>query len=99
GGSVRLAPPAPEAPPLIDPRFLSDGRDLDRLETGLRMIRQAAAGPAFSGVGQAEVWPGRDTGSGLRDYIRRRVGSYYHPVGTCRMGPDAGSVVDLELRV
>ena len=31
--------------------------------------------------------------------IRRAVGSYYHPAGTCRMGPDAAAVVDLELRV
>ena len=31
--------------------------------------------------------------------IRRAVGSYYHPASTCRMGPDAAAVVDLELRV
>jgi choline dehydrogenase len=100
-GSLRLASPAPEAAPLIDPGFLRDERDLDRLETGLRMIRQAAADAAFSGVRKAEVWPGADvrTSAGLRDYIRHRVGSYYHPVGTCRMGSDPGAVVDPELRV
>jgi choline dehydrogenase len=100
-GSVRLVSPAPQTPPLIDPGFLSDGRDLDRLEAGLAMIRQAAAGAAFSDVRQAEVWPGPDvrTSAGLRDYIRRTVGSYYHPAGTCQMGADAGAVVDPELRV
>jgi choline dehydrogenase len=50
-----------------------------------------------------ETWPGpsvRDS-DGLRDWIRRTVGSYYHPVGTCRIGPDAddGAVVDLDLHV
>ena len=47
------------------------------------------------------VWPGADarTRASLRDYIRRTVGSYYHPAGTCRMGPDPGAVTDLELRV
>ena len=50
-----------------------------------------------------EAWPGpgvRDSG-GLRDWIRRTVGSYYHPAGTCRIGPgpDDGAVVDPELRV
>jgi choline dehydrogenase len=100
-GSVRLASAAPQAAPLIDPGFLSDGRDLDRLEAGLRMIRQAAAGVAFSDVREAEVWPGADisASAGVRDYIRRTVSSYYHPVGTCRMGLDADAVVDPELRV
>jgi choline dehydrogenase-like flavoprotein len=27
------------------------------------------------------------------------MGSYFHPAGTCRMGTDNMSVVDLELRV
>jgi choline dehydrogenase len=100
-GTVRLASPEPERAPLIDPGFLADARDLDRLDAGLRMLLQAAASVPFSGVRKAEVWPGPDVGSsaGLRNYIRRTVGSYYHPVGTCRMGSDADAVVDLELRV
>ena len=100
-GSVKLASADPQQAPLIDPGFLRDGRDLDRLEAGLLMIRQATASPAFSAAHTAEAWPGPEvrTSAGLRDYIRRTVDSYHHPVGTCRMGPDAGAVVDLELRV
>ena len=100
-GSVRLASPDPGAAPVIDPAFLRETRDLDRLEEGLAVIRAAAAGAAFSAVRQGEVWPGPDvrTRDNLRAYIRRAVGSYYHPAGTCRMGPDAAAVVDLELRV
>jgi choline dehydrogenase len=100
-GSVRLASADPQTAPLIDPGFLRDGRDVDRLEAGLRLIRQAAAGPAFSGLRKAEVWPGAQvrTSAGLRGYIRRTVGSYYHPAGTCRMGTGAGAVVDPQLRV
>jgi len=43
------------------------------------------------------VWPGPETATddGLRGYIRRGVGSYYHPAGTCGIGP----VVDTGLRV
>ena len=100
-GSVKLASKDPQEAPLIDPGFLRDGRDLDRLEAGLLMIRQATASAAFSGAHTAEVWPGADVGTraGLRDYIRHTIDSYHHPVGTCRMGPDPGAVVDLELRV
>ena len=98
-GSVWLASADPQAAPLIDPGFLRDGRDLDRLEAGLTMIRQVAASAAFPPA--TEVWPGTDarTRASLRDYIRRTVGSYYHPASTCRMGPDPGAVTDLELRV
>jgi choline dehydrogenase len=98
-GSVTLASPDPQAPPLIDPGFLRHGRDLDRLKAGLLMIRQAAA--AITSSHATEVWPGPDvrTNASLRAWIRRTVGSYYHPAGTCRLGSDPGAVVDLELRV
>jgi choline dehydrogenase len=102
-GTVALASPDPKAAPLIDPGFLRERRDLDRMEAGLAMIRQAAAGATTGGAfGQAtEAWPGpgvRD-GTALRDYIRRTLTSYHHPSGTCRMGTDPGAVVDVELRV
>jgi choline dehydrogenase len=102
-GSVRLASASPAAPPLIDPGFLREPGDLDRLAAGLAVIRSAAAGAAFTRLGVTEAWPGpgvRDS-SGLRDWIRRTVGSYYHPAGTCRIGPSAddGAVTDPELRV
>jgi choline dehydrogenase len=96
-GTVRLASADPKAAPLIDPAFVRDGRDMDRLEAGLAMIRQATADGAFSDVKATQIWPGpevRDR-SGLRDYIRRTLESYHHPVGTCRIG----AVVDTELRV
>ena len=47
-GSVRLALPDPVAAPVIDPAFLHDQRDTDRLEAGLTIIRQAAASTAFA---------------------------------------------------
>jgi choline dehydrogenase len=104
-GTVALASADPEAAPLIDPGFLRETRDLDRMEAGVALIRQAAASAAFgpgSGFGEAtEVLPGPGVreGAGLRDYIRRTLTSYHHPSGTCRMGTDPGAVVDAELRV
>jgi choline dehydrogenase len=100
-GSVRLATADPQAAPLIDPGFLTDERDLNRLLAGLEVVRHAAADATFTAVRKAEVWPGPDvtTSAGLRAYVRRGVGSYYHPVGTCRLGSSDDVVVDPQLRV
>jgi choline dehydrogenase len=91
-GSVRLASVDPQAAPLIDPGFLREGRDVDRLEEALGMVRQAGAGPEFAPVRLAEVWPGPEvrTRAGAREYLRRRVGSYYHPAGTLPYGHRSG---------
>jgi choline dehydrogenase len=106
-GTVRLASADPAAPPLIDPAFLREPADTARLEAGLAMIREAAAGPsfaspAFAGLGVTETWPGPSAArGGLRQWISRTVGSYYHPAGTCRIGsrPEDGAVTDPQLRV
>ncbi len=102
-GSVRLASASPAAAPLIDPGFLRDPADLTRLAVGLALVRTATAHTAFTRLGVTETWPGpavRDS-DGLRDWIRRTVGSYYHPAGTCAIGPGADdrAVVDPDLRV
>ncbi len=96
-GTVRLASASPQTPPLIDPGFLTDSADLDRLAAGLRIVREAGASAAFGAIRAAEVWPGPELVSAgdLRGYIRRGVGSYYHPAGTCALG----AVVDAGLRV
>ena len=103
-GTVQLATADPQMAPVINPGFLRDGRDLDRLEAGLVLIRQATACLAFfSQVRAAEAHPGPGitTSAGLRAWIRGTVGSYWHPAGTCRMGPDTDpdAVVDPQLRV
>jgi choline dehydrogenase len=100
-GSVWLASANPQRAPLIDPGFLRETTDVDRLVEGLGWIREAASSAVFAGLEQAEVWPGGQGGSlaGLRAYIRRTVSSYYHPAGTCRMGIGTDSVVDTQLRV
>jgi choline dehydrogenase len=94
-GTVRLASADPLAPPLIDPGFLRGGRDLERLVAGIGLIRRAAArAAALSG---AELHPGQ--GVDLRGYVRRAIGSYFHPAGTCRLGDGEHAVVDRVLRV
>jgi choline dehydrogenase len=100
-GTIRLSSPDPDAPPLIDPGFLGDGRDVERLHAGLAMARAAAASTGLAQLGISETTPGpglQDITS-VRAWIRQAVGSYYHPAGTCRMGTGPGTVTDPQLRV
>jgi choline dehydrogenase len=100
-GEIRLASADPMAAPLVDPGFLRGGQDLNRLVAAIGLIREAAAMTEFPHGRNTEVWPGQDvnTTADLRRYVRRTVGSYYHPTGTCRIGSDVGAVVDADLRV
>jgi len=67
----------------------------------------AAAGPLARAC-RSELSPGPDvrTDAQVREFIRRDLGTLFHPVGTCAMGGDSRlaaikltSVVDPELRV
>lgn len=100
-GSVRLASATPGDAPLIDLGMLSDDRDLDAMAIGVHMARGFGARSALAGYREMEVFPGERTlqGEDLRQYISRAVGSYLHAAGTCRMGSDANSVVDVDLLV
>jgi choline dehydrogenase len=100
-GYVRLASADPHRAPVIDPNYLTDDRDVDRMVTGLRLAREIGASPALRSVRGRELFPGAETltDDSLRKYLRRSVSTYFHPVGTCRIGSDAMSVVDPQLKV
>jgi choline dehydrogenase len=97
-GSVRLNP---NGEVVIDPKYLSEESDVEALVAGLRQARELAAASAFDQWRGPEALPGADvTGpEQLRDFVRRAAGTYYHPVGTCKMGVGPDAVVDPQLRV
>ncbi|MFJ9030427.1 GMC family oxidoreductase [Streptomyces sp. NPDC102274] len=100
-GTVRLAGPSPRTPPLLDPDYYGDPRDLDVMAAGLRLARRIGEAPALAPWRAAEVLPGpgvRDAAD-VRDYLRASLRTYSHQVGTCRMGTDRLAVVDPTLRV
>lgn len=104
-GSIRLRSVQPLAAPIIDHRYLSDpeGEDLQILIEGVEIARTIAASHPLAGQIGKERHPGAGVRSRreLAEYIVANVKHYYHPVGTCRMGPQgrSASVVDARGRV
>jgi choline dehydrogenase len=101
-GEVTLRSREPRDAPLIDPRFLSDERDLDLLVWGAQKMQRIVESPPFDGVRGKMLYPTRaDDPAGIAADIRKRADTQYHPVGTCKMGPDSDptAVVDAQLRV
>ncbi|WP_330175969.1 GMC family oxidoreductase N-terminal domain-containing protein [Streptomyces sp. NBC_01498] len=100
-GSVTLLSADPDAAPAIDPGFLTDQRDADRMIAGLRLARRAGGAKALQSWRDHEVLPGPalESDEELHAFLREAVISYCHTGGTCRMGTDAGAVTDEYLRV
>ncbi len=100
-GWVRLASADPAVPPLIDPNYLQEPSDVARMIAGLGLAREVGEAAALKPLREEELFPGAVARSDeqLHDYLQRSLTSYFHPVGTCRVGTDPMSVVDPDLRV
>jgi len=99
-GTVRLANADAASAPVIDPAFLSDARDIVTLRAGVRMMHRILSSPPLADYqGSARHPVDVDNDAALDAEIRSRADTVYHPVGTCRMGGDAASVVDPTLKV
>jgi choline dehydrogenase len=102
-GTVLLRSADPREPPAIDPRYLTDpdAEDEATLLRGLRLARRVLAQEPLASFVDGEILPGDDarTDDQLRAHLRALSQTLYHPAGTCRMGSDAGAVVDTRLRV
>nr|WP_315428638.1 GMC family oxidoreductase N-terminal domain-containing protein [uncultured Albidiferax sp.] len=100
-GSVTLDSKDPLAAPLIDPNFLGERADMERLLRGFQLVRRISAQPALAALGGRElpVAAKAQDSMALEYYIREHADTVYHPVGSCRMGPGPLDVVDARLRV
>ena len=86
--------------PRINPAFFNDPRDLDDMVQGFKLARRLMHAPAIAEWITKDLFTANvNTDDEIRDALKRRVDTVYHPVGTCRMGQDTHAVVDSQLRV
>ena len=102
-GFVRARSSDPQAPPIIQPNYLTAEEDQRITIAGLRLARKILNRREMSKYFDFETLPGANVQSDdeLLDFAKRKGNTGYHLVGTAKMGPatDSGAVVDDQLRV
>ncbi|XP_062715587.1 glucose dehydrogenase [FAD, quinone]-like [Aedes albopictus] len=95
-GTVKLRDSNPHSSPLIQPNYLREQKDIQTLITGLKILQQMTNQPSMRALGaelNPKPFPGCEqhpfgSDSYWECYIRALTLTIYHPVGTCRMGPE-----------
>lgn len=100
-GEIRIQSTDPAVPPLIDANYLSAETDRVAGVALVRWLRRLAAQPALKPFIVAELTPGIEaqTDEQILGALRHYGQTAFHVSGTCRMGVDTDSVVDLQLRI
>jgi choline dehydrogenase len=101
-GEIVIRSKNPREQPKIVANALSTDADVSEMLAAVKFVRRIASMPAIAEFIVEEILPGPSVTSDeemILDF-RKRSGTVYHPVSTCRMGPDAAnSVVDPRLKV
>lgn len=100
-GEVLLRSADPTAAPRIVYNFFSSPNDLPKLREGFKIARDVAHQKAmdpYRGEETATTAKAR-TDAEIEAYLKRAAITAHHPAGTCKMGTDAQSVLDPQLRV
>ena len=102
-GSVHIHSLDPEAPPVINPNYLSTAEDRKVAVESLRLTRKIVQTDALKPYAPEEYKPGvhYQTDEELVKAAGDIGTTIFHPVGTCKMGrgDDPMAVLDSELRV
>jgi choline dehydrogenase-like flavoprotein len=100
-GSVALGSADPVAAPAIDPNFFGEADDLETMVAGFKTTRRLMETPALRALQKKEMFTqGVHSDDDIRNLLRARVDTVYHPVGTAKMGVnDPMAVVDPKLKV
>jgi choline dehydrogenase len=98
-GELKLTANDPAAPLHLDPRYLSEPADLNALVHSLEVAIEIMEGAALAKWRKRAVWPQAKMRAERVQWVRQTCETYHHQAGTCKMGIDAMSVVDPQLRV
>lgn len=80
--------------PRINPNYLDDDQDVERLAAGVQMLKRACDGVGISGA----IWP---KAADMANFVQQSMSPSWGYQGSCRMGAadDEMAVVDAECRV
>ncbi|CAN0590766.1 unnamed protein product, partial [Ectocarpus sp. 12 AP-2014] len=99
-GTVSLKDASAQTPPVIDPKFFDHPDDIEAMVKGYKMTDKLMKAPALSRFITSDPFTGNvSTDDDIRNVLRSRTDTVYHPVGSCKMGIDDMAVVDPQLRV
>lgn len=100
-GEIRIQSNDPALAPLINANYLSAEADRVAGIALVRWLRRLASQPALKPFIVAELTPGIEVQSDdqILAALRYFGQTAFHVSGTCRMGADADSVVDVQLKV
>lgn len=102
-GSIHIQSPSVRDAPAIRPNYLTEDIDWRCALAGVRLGQAIAGANAMKEYTHSAYRPSEParTDAELKAFCREYSGTIFHPVGTCKMGPDddPGAVVDHKLRV
>ncbi len=113
-GFINIASSDPTIAPHIQPKYLDDQRDIDEMLEGVQLLYQLAKMPALAAITEHRIAPPIanpssqqapsdqpiPTDQQIIDDFKKRCSTVFHPVGTCKMGPNAQEdVVDQHLKL
>ena len=100
-GHVSIASPDPQAAPVIAPNYLSTEGDRQVAAAAIRLGRRIMEQAPMQRYTPDEIMPGADARSdGELAHAAGDIGTtIFHPVGTVRMGAEAGAPLDARLRL
>ncbi|KAJ0176983.1 hypothetical protein K1T71_006992 [Dendrolimus kikuchii] len=108
-GFVFINSTDPKVPPIIDPKYLSDGEDIEILINGLLLSKKIIETEAMRKLGaylNPNKFPGCEhldffSNLYLECYVKHLTLASYHPIGTCSMGlpHSKNTVVDASFKI